>query len=162
MCYSHFDSCLFGKLPQFVRHASPTQKGNKYSESFFPALRSLNVRHFFAIFSPFFRHFFAIYSPFIRPVFALLFSLQEMMEWRKIANGLTKMANLITEMANVRTSLKWRLRSDKWTRSLYRSPSIKCHSPEFENFLTNFKALSEKIKDEKPYASFYTGDFNGH
>ena len=45
---------------------------------------------------------------------------------------------------------------------LYRSPSNNASSPEFLDFLTNFKNLHNKICDEKPYVSFYTGDFNGH
>ena len=45
---------------------------------------------------------------------------------------------------------------------IYRSPSVKCSSPEFEEFLDNFKNLNTKIQAEKPYATFYTGDLNGH
>ena len=33
---------------------------------------------------------------------------------------------------------------------------------DFQTFLDKFHALILKIKDEKPYASFYTGDFNAH
>ena len=45
---------------------------------------------------------------------------------------------------------------------LYRSPSVKHNSPEFENFLSKFKTLQTNIQSENPYATFYTGDFNGH
>ena len=45
---------------------------------------------------------------------------------------------------------------------LYRSPSVKCNSPAFNDFLENFKSLHTNILSEKPYAIFYTGDFNGH
>ncbi|MCH2406242.1 MAG: endonuclease/exonuclease/phosphatase family protein, partial [Nitrosopumilus sp.] len=45
---------------------------------------------------------------------------------------------------------------------LYRSPSIKASTPEFTEFMANFKHLHEKNSAENPYASFYTGDFNGH
>ena len=45
---------------------------------------------------------------------------------------------------------------------LYRSPSFNHCSAEFQKFLGNFKDLHSKLRDEKPYASFYTGDFNAH
>ena len=45
---------------------------------------------------------------------------------------------------------------------IYRSPSNRANSPEFHQFLTNFENLVIKIRDEKPYASFYVGDFNAH
>ena len=45
---------------------------------------------------------------------------------------------------------------------LYRSPSIKLNTPEFEAFLSNFKDLYSSIKAENPFAMFFTGDFNGH
>ena len=45
---------------------------------------------------------------------------------------------------------------------LYRSPANSASSIEFEQFLTNFTNLHNKITLEKPYASFYTGDFNAH
>ena len=45
---------------------------------------------------------------------------------------------------------------------LYRSPSSKYNSPEFESFLINLESLYSKIKSEKPYACFFTGDFNAH
>ena len=45
---------------------------------------------------------------------------------------------------------------------LYRSPSFKHSSVEFTVFISNFKVLHTKIQAENPYASFYTGDFNGH
>ena len=45
---------------------------------------------------------------------------------------------------------------------LYRSPSMKHNSPEFASFLTKFKNLHASIEAENPYASFFTGDFNGH
>ena len=45
---------------------------------------------------------------------------------------------------------------------LYRNPRAKAHSDEFNSFLENFENLYEKIKNEKPYATFFTGDFNGH
>ena len=45
---------------------------------------------------------------------------------------------------------------------LYRSPASKYGSPEFELFLLNFKNLHTNIMAENPYATFFTGDFNGH
>ena len=45
---------------------------------------------------------------------------------------------------------------------LYRSPSDKHGSPEFDEFLGNFRNLYTKIEGENPYATFFTGDFNGH
>ena len=45
---------------------------------------------------------------------------------------------------------------------VYRSPSVKYNSPDFEGFLQNFKTLHSNIQAENPYANFYTGDFNGH
>ncbi len=45
---------------------------------------------------------------------------------------------------------------------LYRSPSFKHNSPQFHNFISNFKNLHSSISSEKPYAMFFTGDFNGH
>ena len=45
---------------------------------------------------------------------------------------------------------------------LYRSPSFKQNSLEFQNFLTNFKTLNTNLKAEKPFAMFFTGDFNAH
>ena len=43
---------------------------------------------------------------------------------------------------------------------LYRSTTFKHTSVEFENFFLNFKTLYSNIKKEKPYMSFFTGDFN--
>ena len=45
---------------------------------------------------------------------------------------------------------------------LYRSPCFKHTSPEFHDFLLNFKNMYSKIKAEKPFATFFTGDFNAH
>ena len=45
---------------------------------------------------------------------------------------------------------------------LYRSPSNKHGSHEFDNFLSNFRNLYSNIEAENPYATFFTGDFNGH
>ena len=45
---------------------------------------------------------------------------------------------------------------------LYRSPVFNHASPEFLDFLSNVTNLYSKIKNENPYASFFTGDFNGH
>ena len=45
---------------------------------------------------------------------------------------------------------------------LYRSPAFSHTSPEFKVFFSNFTNLYSKIKNENPYASFFTGDFNGH
>ena len=45
---------------------------------------------------------------------------------------------------------------------LYRSPASNYNSPEFMDFLSNFSNLYTKINNENPYASFFTGDFNGH
>ena len=45
---------------------------------------------------------------------------------------------------------------------LYRSPSSKHNSVEFQTFLDNFNNLYSNICTENPYAIFFTGDFNGH
>ena len=45
---------------------------------------------------------------------------------------------------------------------LYRSPAFNHTSPEFLDFLSNFTNLYSKIKNENPYASFFTEDFNRH
>ena len=45
---------------------------------------------------------------------------------------------------------------------LYRSPAFNHASPEFLDFLSNVTNLYSKIKNENPYASLFTGDFNGH
>ena len=50
----------------------------------------------------------------------------------------------------------------KFFTVLYRNPINRVNSPEFTNFLLNFENLYKKIKDEKPYATFFTGDFNAH
>ena len=44
---------------------------------------------------------------------------------------------------------------------LYRSPSYKHTTPEFANFISNLTDLYTKIKQENPYMTFFTGDFNG-
>ena len=44
----------------------------------------------------------------------------------------------------------------------YRNPSHKASSPEFQSFLSNFSTLHESLKEENPYAIFFTGDVNGH
>ena len=45
---------------------------------------------------------------------------------------------------------------------LYRNPQNKANSDEFNTFIENFHNLHEKIKSLKPYAMFFTGDFNAH
>ena len=45
---------------------------------------------------------------------------------------------------------------------LYRNPGNKAPSAEFQNFTDNVENLYHKIKEEKPYALFFAGDFNGH
>ena len=45
---------------------------------------------------------------------------------------------------------------------LYRSPASKSGSTEFGLFLSNFKNLHAQIMTENPFATFFTGDFNGH
>ena len=45
---------------------------------------------------------------------------------------------------------------------MYRNPYSKAHSAEFNAFLENLENMYLKIKNEKPYAMFFTGDFNGH
>ena len=46
--------------------------------------------------------------------------------------------------------------------ALYRSPASKHSSPEFLEFLSNFRNLYTKIQSENPFATFFTGDLNGH
>ena len=45
---------------------------------------------------------------------------------------------------------------------LYRSPSNKVGSPEFDRFLSNLNTLYDNIKKDNPYVTFLTGDFNAH
>ena len=45
---------------------------------------------------------------------------------------------------------------------LYRNPQGKANSEEFNSFLGNLEDLHENIKKQKPYAMFFTGDFNAH
>ena len=45
---------------------------------------------------------------------------------------------------------------------LYRNPAHKASSAEFNSFIDNFEALTNKIRTAKPYAMFFTGDFNAH
>ena len=45
---------------------------------------------------------------------------------------------------------------------LYRSLALNYSSPEFMDFMSSFTNLYSKIKNENPYVSFFTGDFNGH
>ena len=45
---------------------------------------------------------------------------------------------------------------------MYRSPSFSHKSPEFQEFMENFRNLHSKINAENPFAMFFTGDFNGH
>ena len=44
----------------------------------------------------------------------------------------------------------------------YRNPEHKAGSDGFEDFLTNFENMYEQMCSEKPYATFFTGDINGH
>ena len=44
----------------------------------------------------------------------------------------------------------------------YRNPDHKANSTGFETFLENFEQLYGNICKEKPYASFFAGDVNGH
>ena len=45
---------------------------------------------------------------------------------------------------------------------LYRNPENKANSVEFEEFIQNVENLVTKIKNEKPYTMFFTGDLNCH
>ena len=45
---------------------------------------------------------------------------------------------------------------------LYRSPAFKHNSPQFKDFITNFKNLHSAIANENPYMMLFTGDFNAH
>ena len=45
---------------------------------------------------------------------------------------------------------------------LYRSPAFSHTSPVFNVVLSNFINLYSKIIRENTYASFFSGDFNGH
>ena len=44
----------------------------------------------------------------------------------------------------------------------YRNPKNNASSPEFESFLFNFENLYKSLQAEKPYATFFAGDINGH
>ena len=45
---------------------------------------------------------------------------------------------------------------------LYRNPESKAQPVEFLNFTKKIEQLYQNIKKAKPYAMFFTGDFNGH
>ena len=45
---------------------------------------------------------------------------------------------------------------------LYRSPSNKVGSAEFNKFILDFNTLYVNIRKDNPYATFFTGDFNAH
>ena len=45
---------------------------------------------------------------------------------------------------------------------LYRNPMNKANSDEFNTFIESLENLNAKIKNLKPYAMFFTGDFNAH
>jgi len=45
---------------------------------------------------------------------------------------------------------------------IYRSPANKYGTQKFNEFLDNFRNLYENIKKEKPYTTYFVGDFNGH
>ena len=45
---------------------------------------------------------------------------------------------------------------------VYRSPAFNYKSVEYSSFLSNLNELYAKIKLEKPYMTFFTGDFNAH
>ena len=45
---------------------------------------------------------------------------------------------------------------------IYRSPAYKHGTPQFDAFLQNYRTLYANIKKEKPFALYFTGDFNGH
>ena len=45
---------------------------------------------------------------------------------------------------------------------LYRSPAFNHTTAEFAEFKTNFTNLYTNIKNENPYMTFFTGDFNAH
>ena len=45
---------------------------------------------------------------------------------------------------------------------LYRNPMHKADSPDFFNFIVNFRNLHAKISSDKPYFLIFTGDFNAH
>ena len=47
-------------------------------------------------------------------------------------------------------------------RVIYRSPAFSHTSPGLKVYLSNFTNLYSKIKNDNPYTSFFTGDFNGH
>ena len=44
----------------------------------------------------------------------------------------------------------------------YRNPENNANSEGFEKFLINFENLNNKICNLNPYATFFTGDVNGH
>ncbi len=44
---------------------------------------------------------------------------------------------------------------------LYINPGNKAPSAEFKDFIDNIENLYYKFKNEKPYAMFFAGDFNG-
>ena len=43
---------------------------------------------------------------------------------------------------------------------LYRNPSFKANSPQFSKFLDDFRKLHDKIANENPVSTYFTGDFN--
>ena len=72
-----------------------------------------------------------------------------------------KLRNDLAFCESIAVELKFRRKKIFFT-VLYRSTSCKYSSIEFNDFISNFKVLHTKIQAENTYASFYTGDFNGH
>ena len=72
----------------------------------------------------------------------------------KLQNDLAFRESIVVELKFGRKKIFFTL--------LYRSPSFKYSSIEFNDFISNFNVLHTKIQAENPYAFFYIGDFNGH
>ena len=72
----------------------------------------------------------------------------------KVRTDLSFNESVVVEMINGRKKI--------FFTALYRSPAFNHTSPEFQEFLSNFTDLYLKIKTENPFATFFTGDFNGH
>ena len=71
----------------------------------------------------------------------------------KVRNDLSFSESIVVELKYGRKKIFFTV--------LYRSTSFNYTTPQFTSFISNFKDLYIKIKQESPYITFFTGDFKG-
>ena len=71
----------------------------------------------------------------------------------KVRNDLSFAESIVVELKYGRKKIFFTV--------LYRSPAFNYTTAEFATFISNFENLYIKIKQENPYMTFFTGDFNG-